>query len=95
MRHPKKLEDIKGQSVAKRALEIALVGDHDVMLVGPLGAGKTPLPDGLTPYGSARPSITPHLSLLKAGAFRHRSGLSLARGAPLRPPLTLYAFVLS
>ena len=35
------LADIKGQAVARRALEIAAAGRHHVLLLGPPGAGKT------------------------------------------------------
>jgi len=33
--------DIKGQSAAKRALEIASAGGHNLIMIGPPGAGKT------------------------------------------------------
>ena len=51
--------DIKGQEHAKRALEVAAAGGHNVLMSGPPGAGKTLL-------ARALPSILPPLSLEEA-----------------------------
>jgi magnesium chelatase family protein len=41
--HEWDLSEIRGQEIAKRALEVALAGGHHLLMVGPPGAGKTSL----------------------------------------------------
>lgn len=53
------MSDVKGQAVAKRALEIAVSGGHNLLMLGPPGAGKTML-------AKCVPTIMPDMSFEEA-----------------------------
>jgi magnesium chelatase family protein len=79
--------EIKGQHAAKRALEVAVAGCHNLLLVGPPGSGKTMLAKRL-------PTIMPDLSLEEAlevtrihsarGTLRSKEAIIAVR--PFRSP---------
>jgi magnesium chelatase family protein len=78
------LLDIKGQSLPRRALEIAAAGGHHLLLHGPPGSGKTMLArrlPGITPYLSADEAI--ETAMLWEATGRRRG---LDRVPPFRAP---------
>jgi magnesium chelatase family protein len=74
--------EVKGQEAVKRALVVAAAGGHNVLLVGPPGAGKTLLaerfPDVLPPLD--------HEEALEVARLRSAAGIPV-HGLPTVPPL--------
>jgi magnesium chelatase family protein len=84
---PADLADVRGQLAAKRALEVAAAGAHNLLMLGPPGAGKTMLARRL-------PSILPALTLeesieitrIHSVAGLLPPGMALLAARPFRAP---------
>ena len=84
--HGADLAQVKGQETAKRALEIAAAGGHNMLMTGPPGAGKSLLAACLP---SILPELTPsealEVSMIASVAGELRDG-RLIRTRPYRAP---------
>ena len=80
------LSDVRGQETAKRALEIAAAGGHNLLMIGPPGAGKSMLAERL-------PTILPPLTtseMLEVAMIQSMAGLlaqsGMSQSRPFRSP---------
>lgn len=81
------LADVRGQASARRAAEIAAAGNHNLLLIGPPGAGKTMIArrlPGLLPALSSEEALEVTAIHSVAGTLPTLRGLSRAR--PFRAP---------
>ncbi|GGJ49781.1 ATP-dependent protease [Deinococcus roseus] len=76
------LSDIKGQTQAKRTLEIAIAGGHNLLMIGSPGSGKTMLSRRAT---SLLPLLTDE-EALEVTRIHSAAGQLGARGLITRPP---------
>jgi magnesium chelatase family protein len=79
--------DVRGQTMAKRALEVAAAGNHNVLMIGPPGSGKTMLAKrfaGILPKLTFREALEATQIHGVAGVLP--PGIGILRSRPFRSP---------
>lgn len=79
--------EVKGQYLAKRALEIAAAGSHNIMMIGPPGSGKSMMAKALPsilPVMTEEETLETSLIYSSAGLLNNKMGLITKR--PHRSP---------
>jgi len=85
--HCPDMTEVRGQSMAKEALEIAAAGGHNLLMCGPPGSGKTMLASrlpGILPAMTLEESLEVTRVYSVAGLLGERAGLVTSR--PFRAP---------
>ncbi|HEX5265535.1 MAG TPA: YifB family Mg chelatase-like AAA ATPase [Acidimicrobiales bacterium] len=80
---PPDLADVRGQRLGRLALEVAAAGGHNVLFVGPPGAGKTMLAERLP---GLLPPLTPEQSMETTRIYSAASVTVPGGGLMARPP---------